>query len=131
MEPKIGIIIEILSKKNVLKKKSKNSEQCQLDDSDGHITHCIVLPKGCVYDNIMGLKFLIDAKKGENKENVFYFGWYRILEVRTLDGHPIYRNWCLCPKCRRIAKIFYCKHCKCEISAEENRNACVSPFQEE
>ena len=131
MKPKTGIVVEILSRKNVLKKKTENSGQLKLDGSDGHITHCIVLPRGCATDNIMGLKFQIDAEKGEDKGNVFYFGWPRILEVRTLDGCPIYRNWCLCPKCRRIAKSFYCKDCECEISPEENRNACISPFQEE
>ncbi len=134
MKSKIGIIVEVSSEKRCLGKSGENFEQRWLNEPDGHVTHCIVLSKGCADDNIVGLKFWIDAEKGDKKENRFYFGWDQILEVRTLDGHPIYRNWYLCPNCRRITKSFpkgigpYCEHCNCKISAEENRKACISPF---
>jgi len=133
-KPKIGIVVEISSKKRCLGKSGENFEQRWLNDSDGHITHCIVLPKGCVFDNIMGLRFQIDAEKGNKKENTFFFNWDQILEVRTLDGRPIYRNWYLCPTCRRITKTFlrsgpFCKYCESPVSTTESREACISPFQ--
>lgn len=132
----IGVVVEILSEKKYLGKHGEGCGQRWLNSSDGHITHCIVLPKGCVFDNISGLKFQIDVAKGDQKENVFYFPWERILEARTLDGRPLYRNWYLCPTCRRITNFFpgskaFCKHCLSGITSEENRKVCISPFQEE
>jgi len=141
MEKRItGIVIEILSKKQSLGKSGgENSEPLWLDKTNGHITYCIVLPKGRVYDNIIGLKFQIEAREEWNKDeegNVFYLDWRQILEVRTLDGRVIYRNWYLCPKCRRITKLFleksgpFCRYCECPISRKENREICISQFEE-
>ena len=137
----IGIVIEISSKKQSLKSGDANFENRWLDRDDGHITYCIVLPKGRVYDNIIGLKFQIEAREKEEFnqyeiENVFYLPWEQILEVRTLDGRVIYRNWHLCPKCRRITKLFlkkkgpFCRYCALPISREKNREICISPLEE-
>ncbi len=133
IKSKTGIVVEILSKKKCLGKTGEDYERRWLNDSDGHITHCIVLPRGCAFDNIMGLGFQIDADTGDKKENIFFLGWDQILEVRLLDGRPIYRNRYLCPTCRRITKTFldsgpFCKHCESSISTTENREACISPY---
>ncbi|MCJ7786710.1 hypothetical protein MUP06_00640, partial [Patescibacteria group bacterium] len=84
--PRVGIIVEILSDKRYLGKSGERFTKRWLPKNVGHITHCIVLPKGSVRDNIIGLEFQIDSEKGNIKENVFYFNWPRIVEVRTLDG---------------------------------------------
>lgn len=129
---RVGIIAEILSDKQCLGKSGEGFSKRWLSKNVGHITHCIVLPRGSVFDNIVGLGFQIDSGKGdieENEENVFYFNWPQIVEVRTLDGRVLYRNWYLCPKCRRVAKSKDCCFCGCSISVENNRKACTaSPF---
>jgi len=134
-----GIVIEIVSKKQCLGKveQSGKFDKLWIDENSGQITYCVVLPKGRVFDNIVGLKFQIDGSKGDQKENIFFLPWERILEVRTLDGRPIYRNWYLCPKCRRIAKLFLknykgvmCRFCGVVIFPEENKKVCISNFEE-
>ena len=129
-----GIVIEVISKKLTLGK------QRYLTKNEGHITSCIILTKGQVYDAQFGLEFIIDKNKdahdGEINETFFRLPWTKILEVRTLDGRVLYRNWYLCPTCRRITKFFlasgepFCRHCEHKISVKENREICISPFEE-
>ncbi len=131
-----GIIVEIVSTKKCVGKFAEDKKEIWIDGKEGHITHCIVLPKGRAYDNMVGLKFQIDAKKGDDVKNVFYVPWEKILEVRNMEGGSIYRNWYLCPQCRRITKFFlsnsgpFCRYCECKISQEANRKACILPLAE-
>lgn len=130
-----GIIVEFVSTKKYVGRFAEDEKEVWIDRKEGHITNCIVLPSGRVYDDINGLKFQIDAKKGDDVKNVFYLPWKRILEVRNMEGKPIYRNWFLCPQCRRITKLFlpggpFCSRCECKVSQEANRRVCISPLVE-
>lgn len=128
-----GIVIEIVSKKYELNKER------YLTENEGHITSSIILPKGQAYDAQFGLEFVIDKDQnpsdGKINETFFRLPWGKILEVRTLDGRVLYRNWYLCPTCRRITKFFlasgvpFCRHCEHKISVKENREICISPFE--
>ena len=127
-----GIVIEVISRKQTL------NEERYLTENEGHITYCITLPKGQVYDSLFGLEFIINKDKYDYNDKInetfFRLPWEKILEVRTLDGRVLYRNWNLCPTCRRITKLFlasgepFCRHCEHKISVKENREICVSPF---
>ena len=69
-EKLVGIVVEIRSEKKYLGKYGKDREEFWVND--GQITNCVVLPRGCVFDNIAGLKFQIDVEKGDRKRNVFW-----------------------------------------------------------
>lgn len=121
-KPKVGIVVEILSEKRHLGKVGEDGLECWLPPVCGHITHCIVMPKGRVFDNIGGLEFQMNADRGDECGNVFYLPWSVILEVRTLRGHIIYRNFNLCLKCRRITMYQErCRHCGSLLGKKERR----------
>lgn len=126
----VGIIVEIVTERSYLGKFGEGKKKFWVDSRE--VTNCLTLPKGKVFDNIIGLKFQVDHEKGEKEGNVFWLNWDRIVEVRTLSGQPIFRNWNLCPKCRRIAKLFlksgpFCRYCECSVSIDENRKATLAP----
>lgn len=135
MRKRVGIIIEISSKGKSVNSWEKKKRSRWLGEA-GHITKCIVLPRGCVAEDLVaGLKFQTDINKGEKPENFFSLPWGKILEVRSLDGRPFFRNWDLCLKCRRITKFLlnsgpFCRQCECHISRKENRENLISPFEE-
>jgi hypothetical protein len=138
MRKRVGIIIEISSKGTSVNSWEEKNRSRWLDKT-GHITKCIVLLRGRVAEDLgAGLKFQIDIDKGEEPENFFSLPWEKILEVRTLDGRPFFRNWNICQKCRQITKFFldsgrgpFCLQCECRVSQEENRKNLISPHEEE
>jgi hypothetical protein len=121
----VGIVVEIRSEREYLGRCGKGGEKFWVS-GDEHITYCVVLPRGRVFDNIRGLKFQVDTQRGDKETNFFWLEWENILEVRTLDGGILFRNWYLCPKCRKVTKLFlksgpFCRYCECPISKEKNR----------
>ena len=137
MEKRVGIIIEIISEGKSVNSWEEKKKSCWLGRA-GHITKCIVLLQGRVADDLgLGLKFQINIKNGEGSENFFSLPWEKILEIRTLDGRPFFRNRYICQKCRQITKFFlpsgrgpFCLQCECRVSQEENRKNLVSPLED-
>ena len=127
MIPKIGIIVEIASRKRSLGKQGENNELFHLPKIDGRINYCVVLPQGCLEDDVQsGLTFRIDSERGSEKENIIFFSWQQIIEVRTLNGEILCRNWYLCSKCRKIVHTSFCRSCGLTISVEQNRSVASS-----